>query len=416
MKLSPCPKLPHGRSVEPEDTVRNLQAVLSKQVDYWVHQEQVDKHLFWSALFIEDMDFRAMGKGVTAMLSHAGALAEAAEWLACRETERLPGYRVAHQDDLDETDHLPIEDLLTHIATVTPPVLERIKNLPDAQYWVDGYSLLHEKPIKVPLEYVGVIGGPNGKASGNTLEEAIEHAVLEVFERRAHITVLRNRLVMPTLDPATIEDPLVRELMDFIDAQGVEVILKDLSFDGALPCLGAYFKDPHIPDHYQFHHFFKVGSSFNRIEALTRIFTEYVQGRARDEFIRGTQEELDRILRHDFRSLRVMDDAEDNFMSAFMFGFVPYRNTDFLRAGDVIPFEPTAGYGDSLDDIRHAQSICQQLDKDLIVVDLSDPEIDFGVAQVIVPGYSDVLPYHPAGSPGLFQRITRPEILAMYDR
>jgi hypothetical protein len=38
-----------------------------------------------------------------------------------------------------------------------------------------------------------VISGPNGKASGNFLEEAIVHAANEIFERRAHVTVLRNR-------------------------------------------------------------------------------------------------------------------------------------------------------------------------------------------------------------------------------
>ncbi|MFP6905879.1 MAG: hypothetical protein VCG02_11720 [Verrucomicrobiota bacterium] len=40
-------------------------------------------------------------------------------------------------------------------------------------------------------------------------------------------------------------------------------------------------------------------------------------------------------------------------------------------------------------------------------VDLSDPAIGFPVAQVIIPGYSDILPYHPASSPVLFTGWTR---------
>ena len=52
--------------------------------------------------------------------------------------------------------------------------------------------------------------------------------------------------------------------------------------------------------------------------------------------------------------------------------------------------------------------------KDYIAVDLTDPEIGFPVAQVIIPGYSDVLPFHPADSRGLFQRWTRTEVLNSY--
>ena len=47
-------------------------------------------------------------------------------------------------------------------------------------------------------------------------------------------------------------------------------------------------------------------------------------------------------------------------------------------------------------------------------MDLTDPEIGFPVVQVVIPGYSDVLPFHPANSRGLFKRWTRPDVLAAY--
>ena len=272
----------------------------------------------------------------------------------------------------------------------------------------------------MPLEYVRLIGGPNGKATGNNLEEAIIHATHEIFERRAHITVLRNRMIVPTIDPATVTHPIVREQMKFLHARGIEVVLKDLSFGGVLPCLGAYFVDQNIPEDFQFRHFFKVGASFDREEALLRMFTEYTQGRRRHEFILAGSEDregqLTRLLDHDFRSLRTQPDDCDNFLSAFMFGFVPYRNADFLTKGDVVPFENGPHHADCLEDIAHAREICETLGKDFIVVDLTDPEIGFPVAQVIIPGYSDVLPFHPADSNGLFQRWTRTEVLESYRR
>lgn len=416
MKFQSRKKIEHDRCVSPVETIARLEALIRPRHDYWLHEETLSEHLHWTAMFIEGLDFRSMGKGITPAFSTAGALAEGAEWLTARATGELPGYVGAWEHEL--SDALPIASLLSHVATATPPVLDRIRALDDAYHWVDGYSLIQERMLKVPLEYVRLIGGPNGKATGNHIEEAIIHATHEIFERRAHIAVLRNRMVVPTIDPATITHPVVRHQMEFLRARGIEVVLKDLSFGGVLPCLGAYFVDHSIPEDYQFRHFFKVGASFDSEEALLRIFTEYTQGRRQHEFIAqdapDREAQLATLLDHDFRKLPTQPDDCDNFMSSFMFGFVPYRNAGFFRKGEVVPFNRTPPHDDCLDDIAHARAICETLGKDFIVVDLTDPEFGFPVAQVIMPGYSDVLPFHPADSNGLFQRWTRSEVLDSY--
>ena len=102
MNLQSCPKLEHGRCVPPEETVARLEAMLSARHAYWIHQEQVHELLHWSALFLDDDPaFRAMGKGVTAALSRAGALAEAAESLTALPVEALPGYRFAPEEEVE---------------------------------------------------------------------------------------------------------------------------------------------------------------------------------------------------------------------------------------------------------------------------------------------------------------------------
>jgi len=194
------------------------------------------------------------------------------------------------------------------------------------------------------------------------------------------------------------------------------VTLKDLSFGGVLPCIGAYFYDPNIPEENQFHHFFKVGASFSTEEALLRVFTEYTQGRKEEEFIGDDEQARERLLNHDFRSLPTQPTHCDNFMSTFMFGFVPYRDASFLEEGEIIPFEPHPGFEDCLEDIEQAKKICAALGKDLLVLDWTDPDLGFAVAQVIIPGYSDVLPYHPSNSQGLFKAWTRGDVLASYAR
>lgn len=416
MKLQSRLKIAHDRCVAPTETIARLEALIRPRHDYWLHEETLSEHLHWTAMFIEGVDFRSMGKGVTLAGSIAGALAEGAEWLTARATGGLPGYIGAREHELP--DALPIASLLSHIATATPPVLDRIRTLDDAYHWVDGYSFIQERTVKVPLEYVRLIGGPNGKATGNNIEEAIIHATHEIFERRAHITVLRNRMAVPTIDPATISHPIVRHQMGFLRSRGIEVVLKDLSFGNVLPCLGAYFVDHNIPDDFQFRHFFKVGASLDSEEALLRMFTEYTQGRRQHEFITpdsfDREGQLTRLLDHDFRRLRTQPDDCDNFLSSFMFGFVPYRDASFLLAGEVVPFDKGSHHADCLDDIARAREVCEILGKDYLVVDMTDPEIGFPVVQVIIPGYSDVLPFHPAESNALFQRWTRTEVLNSY--
>lgn len=416
MKLQSRRKLAHDRCVPPAQTIARLEAIFGARYDYWVHEETVSEELHWSAMFIDGLDFRSMGKGLTSDGSKAGALAEGAESLLLRDTAELVGYLGARETNVSNA--LSIASLLEHVASATPPVLERIHALDESYHWVDGYSLIHQTTRKIPIEYVRFISGPNGRATGNNLEEAILHAALEIFERRAQVAVLRNRLVVPTIDASTITDPFVHRQISFLQNHGIDVVFKDLSFEGALPCIGAYFVDRNIPEEYQFRHFLKVGASFDTGEALQRIFTEYAQGRRKHEFLNPEsvqiQAEVSALLDHDFRKLPAQPNDCDNFMSAFMFGFVPYQNGDFLREGTVIPLKTAPAREDCLDDIAEVCSICETLGKDCIVVDLSDPTHNFPVVQVIVPSYSDILPFHPADSCALLKKWNRTDVLKSY--
>jgi ribosomal protein S12 methylthiotransferase accessory factor YcaO len=199
-------------------------------------------------------------------------------------------------------------------------------------------------------------------------------------------------------------------------SKDIDVYVKDLSFGGELPCVGAYFFDPHVPQPLQFQHFFKVGSAFDREEALIRCFTEYTQGRGPDEFLLDAGDAGKRALREDFRSLKCMDDECDNYMSAFMFGMVPFSDAAFLKDGPMVPFDKGARFNDCRDDVEAALRIFRKLGKDCIAVDYTDPDIGFPVVGAIVPGYSDVLPYHPRWSTVLFKDCTREDVLKSYER
>ena len=111
-----------------------------------------------------------------------------------------------------------------------------------------------------------------------------------------------------------------------------------------------------------------------------------------------------------------MPEDDDNYVSAFLFGFVPMREAEFLKEGDVVKFERGMCFDDCLDDIDEAKRICGNLVKDYVIIDMTDPGIGFPVVQVVIPSYSDILPYHPSRSEALFENWTRDEAIRSYSR
>lgn len=404
MNLKSALRIAHGRCARPEDTVARLEAALGAKHPYRYVEEKVAESLYWGALLVEELDFPPMGKGASPALCKASALAEGAEWLALRRRRALAGGVTARQDDVP--DALRIEDLLSHVATVTPRALDKLKALEAARHWVDGCSLMSGRELKVPLEYVHFISGTNGVAAGNCLEEAIVQGVHEVFERRAAITAVKNRMVAPSFDIESIANSTLRNQIDFLRGQDTDLYVKDLSFGGALPCVGVYFVNHRVPPELQAHHLLKVASSFDREAALMSCLTEYVQvcqlGRRREAGPR------------DYEQLLCPAGGADNFLPLFWFGYIPYPEAGFLTEGPKIPFSAGTPCGDCLEDIERAKNICRLLDKDLVVVDLTEPGVDFPVVQVVIPGYSDILPFHPASSPVLFKGWTRDLAMGEY--
>jgi len=394
--LNRAVRVAQGRCAKPADTVKRLETALRARYTFEVHEERIGAALYRGVFQTDALGFTPMGKGATPLLCRISTLAEAAEWLALKRRRELPGYRHAHESEV--SDPLTIASLLSHIATVTPEMLERIRHTDAARHWVTGASLMRDRSVQVPLEYVHAIGGTNGVAAGNCLEEAVVAALNEIFERRAAVTLIKNRMTAPTFDVASVEDATARAQLAAIRERGIEVTVKDLSFGGALPCVGVYFRDPRTSAELQCHHLFKAAASWDRAAALRSCLTEYAQ-------IAGFDRD-DEQPPFDHKRLLAADDA-DNFLPLFWFGYVPFRDAAFLADGDVIPFPPGELPDDCLDDVERAKGICAQLDKDCILVDLTDPEVGFPVVQVVIPGYSDILPYHPPSSPVLFTGWTR---------
>ncbi|HUL38882.1 MAG TPA: YcaO-like family protein, partial [Methanomassiliicoccales archaeon] len=124
--------------------------------------------------------------------------------------------------------------------------------------WVKGFDLMEKEDILVPasavfhpyssrLDLALFRTNTNGLASGNTMEEAVVHALCEVVERDAWSICEAKRTVVADIQ-APEGDPLIHSMLGRFTSQGVEVHLKDLTSDVGLPTFAAAADDVRLQD------------------------------------------------------------------------------------------------------------------------------------------------------------------------
>jgi len=126
-----------------------------------------------------------------------------------------------------------------------------------------------------PINFVLRVTGSNGMASGNTPKEAVLQAICEVFERYAIRELYYRKITPPEIPLSEFRGTEIYDrLMEYKEATGHELIVKDCSLGIGLPAVGLAIIDRESQSYY-----FKVGVDFVPSIALERCFTETFQGR-----------------------------------------------------------------------------------------------------------------------------------------
>lgn len=116
--------------------------------------------------------------------------------------------------------------------------------------WSLATELLHDLPIHVPQDAALLDRtrqnrfwmSSDGLASGNTLEEAIFHGILERIERDAHVLWQigsDDQRYACCVDPRSFADAALSGLIDRIEAAGLILKLFDITSDIDIPCYTA---------------------------------------------------------------------------------------------------------------------------------------------------------------------------------
>jgi len=168
--------------------------------------------------------------------------------------------------------------------------------------WVEGWDLLRQGPVWVPLEAVTLDCvverdhqptfdvSSNGLASGNHLLEAIAHGLSEVIERDAEAewraTQGQRRVALDT-----IRDSACRQLIARVNAAGVHVTVWDITSDVGVPAYGAAFmEDPREPAWRSLGMYQGFGCHLSAEVALLRALTEAAQTRL--TYIAGSRDDF----------------------------------------------------------------------------------------------------------------------------
>lgn len=328
------------------------------------------------------------GKGFTTIAATVSAGMEAVEiWHA--ENVRRP------------VTMAPFAELHSAGLTIEPTSLSLTKhslfNPARPEPWVQGWDIVAGREVMVPYAAVsmGIGGGvrafdpparwmpfatgSNGLAGGNHILESVAAGLYEVCERDAVACTRAATGFGERVDLDSITDPLVRSLVAQYDDAGISTYLFDNTVDTLIPTYSAVVADRIDATMGLYRGY---GAHLDPAIAMIRALTEAAQ--ARLLLIAGSRDDY---FSRDQRLNRFSGDAR-------------VANIDALPAtADAGRYE--SGATDSFGaDIATVLARLAAVDLDsVIVVDLTDPDLQIPVARVIVPGLEGYMFDHYAPGP-----------------
>ncbi len=224
----------------------------------------------------------AQGKGINDDLAKVSAIMESIEGWHC-ENMPEPALFGSYQT------LKPLYSLCTMHPSINHGPFEWMEietlNIP----WAKGLELLSGQNIYFPYTTINVNTAyyrpgyryfpptTNGLASGNTLDEAICHALFEVIEREIEAQNMPF-MMQPQLDLSTIQSPHILSLLEKIERSQLSLEVWSLPNRFDLCCYAVVIHDTHDVRGVGMQ--FGSGAHYSSVVALSRAITEAVQGRA----------------------------------------------------------------------------------------------------------------------------------------
>ena len=293
IRLNPCPKgytKDSDKAISPADTVQKVLGRLEELgSDILRETRRVDVGRLGIPVYLSvcGADARRilptrkqMGKGASADQARASALMELMERYAFFSFwEREPYFVKATYSAAMKrfgADCMPPADVnrsvLDHLSD------RDVIKVMDCVEWnfYPATRLNDGKLVWIPLDWFRVLSEFNGSSCGNTVEESLLQGMCELVERHVCALVDKDHLVTPTIDPESLEDEVLKDLVQRFKAQGIELILKDFSLGMPAPTVAALAWDPTTLGKTS-EIVFTAGTSSSPVKAAIRAVTEVAQ-------------------------------------------------------------------------------------------------------------------------------------------
>lgn len=297
IELISCPKgyaLDQDKAVNPQATLERVRGRLAEiSLSILVETRRIDNGRLGIPVYLSicGSDAKAvmptrkqMGKGASPAQAEASALMELMERYGFfTYWKRLPDAAYCTWDEAVNRfgdGLMPLKEVIAACHDLIPEqAAKKIMNLrrwtfiPATRIW--GQGGLPEL-CYVPLDLFRQLGEFNGSSAGNTDAESILQGACELVERHVCCIVDEKRPELPSIDPASITDPVLAELLAKFASAGVTVLLKDLSLGMPVPTVAAIAFDPStFPERSEI--VFTAGTAAGPAMAAVRALTEVAQ-------------------------------------------------------------------------------------------------------------------------------------------
>jgi ribosomal protein S12 methylthiotransferase accessory factor len=379
-KLLPTPKgyvADSDKACSPLETVARARAAFGRfGSDILAETRRIDTGRLGIPVFLSVCGERArqvmptrkqMGKGASPEQAEASALMELVERYSFFSFWDDPGnFREMTWSKAQAAwpgEVMPIEEILRSVGDPLPPgAAAAIMDLVPWRF-VRAMNLTTGREVWTPLDWFKKLNEFNGSSAGNGLEESILQGGCELVERHVCAVVDRTWPVTPTIDLDTVEDEVLRGLVDAFRREGVFLLLKDFSLGMPVPTVGAVAYDPAtFPDASEI--VFTAGTAATPVKAAIRAVTEIAQ------------------LAGDFETI-------SNYEASGLPKFA--RPADFARLLDgpaaTLADMPDIGRGDILEELTLLARGLGERGLGLYTVETTNPGLGLAANYNFVPGF-----------------------------
>ena len=370
------------RAIAPEETIKNVESKLRTagvtRVAEITHLDRVGIPVYTAIrpAAAEGAVSIYAGKGATKTQAKASAMMESFE----RYSAEL------HDDHKQKLISGVFEGSESELDRYINPSLLILPNLlfdPETaeMAWIRSTNLKNDEELLVPANAVyhpyvierGVKlfqSNTNGLASGNRIEEAIFHGMMEVVERDAWSIFESKRHSKPEINCENTKNQIIQDILAMFNDAGIHVKLVDLTADVKITTVAAVSDDTVLKDPALLT--LGVGTHLDPEVAVIRALTEVAQSRATQ--IHGTREDTIRAV-----FMRKGGYERMKRINSHWFG-VSEKSIDLNEMENIS--------GKSFrEDIETSKKLLNKCGfKDILYIDLTRPEIGIPVVRVIIPG------------------------------